>query len=143
MHSTDYFNRTYSKLLNMGCNPPFSHIFGMHHLLLGLPHLSCSSNTELLGVLWILYNVHTSAPLFMLFSLPRISFFSAPLYKTQNIQDTQSLPILRLRDLSINPPRFNGISLVVQWLKLWVSNAQGVGSILERELRSYMPHSQK
>ena len=45
------------------------------------------------------------------------------------------------RDLSINPPRFSGISLVVQWLKLWVSNAQGVGSVLERELRSYMPHS--
>ena len=63
------------------------------------------------------------------------------LYKTQNIQDTQSLPVLRLRDLSINPPRFSGISLVVQWLKLWVSNAQGVCSVLERELRSYMPHS--
>lgn len=79
MHSTDYFNRTYSKLLNIGCSPPFSHIFGTHHLLLGLPHLSCSSNTELLGVLWILYNIHTSAPLFMLFSLPRISFFFFPL----------------------------------------------------------------
>ena len=49
------------------------------------------------------------------------------LYKTQNIQDTQSLPILRLRDLSINSGKFVGTSLVVQWLRLQVSNAQGGG----------------
>ena len=34
-----------------------------------------------------------------------------------------------------------GTPLVIQWFRLYTSNAEGAGSILGRKLRSHMPHS--